>query len=280
MKDAHCGFSYTAAHLWPSKMVHQLLAKLVDRGLNLQTGTAVNSVSEELDGDGRYVVRTPRGEVRASKIVYATNAYTGQLLPQYERSITPIRGICGHIVSPKGARSPHLVNTYGIKFDPRNNDYLIPRPDGSIIVGGARQRFWHKRDRWFGTVKDDEMVNEAVSYFDGYMQRHFHGWEDSQARAERVWVGIMGYSSDFMPHVGEVPGRPGQFVIAAFNGHGMPQILLSAEGIAAMVRDGVPFERTKLPGIFKTTAKRLTREDSPLEESLRPLWEPHGRAKL
>lgn len=170
-------------------MVHQLLERLIDKGLNAQANTAVSSVSAEKDSAGRWVIQTSRGTIKSPKVVYATNAYTSQLLPEYRRSITPIRGICSRIARPKGTKTPHLVNTYGIRFDARNNDYLIPRPDGSIVVGGARQRFWHNRHRWFRTVKDDELVDKAVPYFDGYMQRLFRGWEDSGAQVEKVWTG-------------------------------------------------------------------------------------------
>lgn len=170
-------------------MVHQLLAKLIRKGVNVQTNTAVKSISSEQDSSGTWTVHTARGGIRAPQIVHATNGYASQLLPEYERSITPIRGICSRIVTPDGRKSPHLVNTYGIKFDSRNNDYLIPRPEGSIIVGGARQRFWHDRESWFSTVDDSQLVKEAVSYFDGYMQRHFRGWENSGAKTDKVWVG-------------------------------------------------------------------------------------------
>jgi hypothetical protein len=97
--------------------------------------------------------------------------------------------VCSHIDSPLKRQTPHLNNTYAIRFDSRNYDYLIPRTDGSIIVGGARQRFWHKPERWFNTVRDDELVDEASSYFDGYMQRYFSGWEKTQAETKKVWTG-------------------------------------------------------------------------------------------
>lgn len=195
VKGASCGFLFTAAHLWPSKMVHQLLERILQKCLNVQANTIVSSVSDERDSAGRWAVQTHRGTIRTSKVVYATNAYTSQLLPDYERSITPIPGICSHSSSPKGLNTPHLVNTYGIRFDARNNDYLTPRPDGSIIVGGARQRFWHRRHRCSDTLRDDELVGEAVSYFDGYMRRHFRGWEDSEARTEKVWTGSRSYTT-------------------------------------------------------------------------------------
>ncbi|KAF5011043.1 hypothetical protein FDECE_2850 [Fusarium decemcellulare] len=280
IKGAQCCFSYTAAHLWPSKMIHQLLQLLLDKGVKLYSHTPVSSVSSTQDSNGRWTVTTPGGSIKAQKIIYATNGYTSQLLPQYARCIVPIRGIACHISSPKGTNTPHLVNTYGIRFDARNNDYLIPRPDGSIIVGGARQRFWHNKERWYGTVRDDELVDEAVSYFDNYMQRYFRGWENSGAEVESIWTGIMGYSGDFMPHVGQVPDKPGQFIIAGFTGHGMPQVLLSSKGMAAMVRDGVPFENSGLPRIFKTTKARISSERNLMEESLEPLWKTGRESKL
>ncbi|KAH7148212.1 FAD dependent oxidoreductase-domain-containing protein [Dactylonectria macrodidyma] len=277
---AQCCFSFTAAHLWPLKMVQQLVQKLLGKGLSLHTDTPVSSVSSEVDNDGMWTVKTPRGDIRAPKVVYATNGYTAQVLPEYRNTIVPVRGIASHIESPKKQNTPHLVNTYGIRFDALNNDYLIPRADGSIIVGGARQRFWHNRDRWFDNVRDDELVQEAVSYFDGYMQRHFRGWENSEAKTKKVWTGIMGYSSDFMPHIGEVPRKPGQFIIAGFSGHGMPEILLSSKGLAAIIRDGIPFEKCGLPQIFKTTESRVSSKRSLLEESMQPLWEGNTKPKL
>ena len=170
-------------------MVHQLLTKLLKQGVNAQANTPVTSVSSSQDSSGWWSVNTARGTIRARKVIYATNGYTASVLPEYDDSIVPIRGICSHIESPKGVDAPLLVNTYGIRFDARNNDYLIPRADGSIVVGGARQRFWHKRDRWFGITRDDELVDEAVSYFDNYMQKHFRGWEESEAKTSKVWTG-------------------------------------------------------------------------------------------
>jgi glycine/D-amino acid oxidase-like deaminating enzyme len=67
----------------------------------------------------------------------------------------------------------------------------------------------------------------------------------------------MGYSSDFMPYVGEVPDRPGQMVLAGFSGHGMPLILLSAKAIVQILLHGQSFEQTGVPEIFRATKERL-----------------------
>lgn len=70
----------------------------------------------------------------------------------------------------------------------------------------------------------------------------------------------MGYSSDGLPHVGTVPGRQNQYMLAGFNGHGMPQIFLSAKGVASMVMEDLSYEKTGIPKLYKTTQERL---DSP-----------------
>jgi glycine/D-amino acid oxidase-like deaminating enzyme len=67
----------------------------------------------------------------------------------------------------------------------------------------------------------------------------------------------MGWTSDFMPYVGEVPGKPNQMILAGFSGHGMPLILLSAKAIVQMIRQGSRFEETGVPEIFRATEERL-----------------------
>lgn len=189
MKGAECCFSFTAAHLWPLKLVHHLLGLAIQQGVNLQTNTPVTKVSKTRDINGRWQVETPRGVISASKIVFATNGYTSQILPQYKERIVPVRGVASHIVSPKERNTPHLNNTYSLRFGSQAYDYLIPRADGSIVVGGARQRFWHDKNSWFDNVNDDQLVEATKGYFDGYMQKYFRGWEDSKAGTESVWTG-------------------------------------------------------------------------------------------
>lgn len=72
----------------------------------------------------------------------------------------------------------------------------------------------------------------------------------------------MGYTTDSLPHVGRVPNKPGQLIVAGFNGHGMPQVFLSAKGIADMIVRGVEFEDTGLPRLFKTTRERLASKEN------------------
>lgn len=125
--------------------------------------------------------------MKAKKVVMATNAYTAALLPEYKDKIIPYRAICSHITTP--GRAPHLAHSYALRFNDWDFDYLIPRPDGSIIVGGARQAYIRHLEDWYGNTNDSEVIERAKHYFDGYMQRHFHGWENSGAKVNDVWTG-------------------------------------------------------------------------------------------
>lgn len=190
VKGAKGYVSYSAGHLWPYKLICALLQKAVDAGVNLQTHTPVTRVSDMPDVEGYYTLTTKdRGSVKAKQIIYATNGYTSSILPEFENKILPVKGICSHIVPRKPAPLPK--NSYMIRWSPTEYEYLIPRLDGSIIVGGARSRFYSNLDSWYNTVEDDKLITagNAHHHFDDYMQKVFKGWEDSEAYTENVWTG-------------------------------------------------------------------------------------------
>ncbi|KAK6227635.1 FAD dependent oxidoreductase [Colletotrichum tabaci] len=257
VKGALSCFTFTAGHIWPYKLVMHLLKGVVQKGANLQTHTPVTHISESPLLDGRWKVSTARGSIKARKILLATNGYTSHLAPEFKNHIVPVRGICSRIVVPQGKTAPFLSQTYSIRHGPSMYDYLIPRNDGSIIVGGAKPTFWTDRSQWYNVFDDGTLIEPAKSYFDGLMQRTFRGWENSGAYTGKAWTGIMGFSSDFMPYVGEVPAKPGQFILGGFSGHGMPLILLSAKGVVQMLRHRKPFGETGIPSLFQATKERL-----------------------
>jgi glycine/D-amino acid oxidase-like deaminating enzyme len=78
---------------------------------------------------------------------------------------------------------------------------------------------------------------------------------------------VMGYSTDSIPHVGEVPSKPGQYICAGFTGHGMPQIFLSARGIASMIAEGKSFAESGVPRLYQTSQKRLDNKRNRILES-------------
>jgi len=265
IKGAVAAASSPVASFWPYKFVTQLLARMVERypapTLNAQTNTPVTSV---VVVDGLNVLTTPRGVLKAKKVVFATNAYTAGLLPQFKDVIVPVRGTASHI-TPSHPIHPHLSTTYNLNHGPEKSvDYLNPRPDSSIVVGGAGHLFRSNRALWFDNFDDSTHLPPVVdAYWTDYMQRNFLGWEDSGAETESVWTGIMGVTPDGWAHVGRVPGSEKQWICAGFNGGGMATILTAARGVARMASRDLGFEEVRgecgLLGVMGTGWDRLTR---------------------
>ncbi|KAJ4050720.1 hypothetical protein NW761_005517 [Fusarium oxysporum] len=264
VKGAKGAFKYTTGHLWPYKLIHHMFAEALEHeNLNLQTNTLVTSVSASPEADGSWSVTTSRGVIKARKVTMATNAYTAALLPEYHEKIIPYRAICSRIIAPN---PPLLSDSYAIRFSPTDFDYLIPRPDGSIIVGGARSAYFRQTEDWYGSVDDSKVIERAKDYFEGYMQRHFRGWENSGARTDQVWTGIMGYSADGLPRIGRVPRRKNMFIMGSFTGHGMPQVFLAAKGISRMVLEDLAFSDTEIPRLFEESEARLKSDENFLKD--------------
>lgn len=72
----------------------------------------------------------------------------------------------------------------------------------------------------------------------------------------------MGYTTDFLPHIGPIPGKLGQMIMAGFNGHGMPQTFLSALRVARMLVEGIQYGHTGISRLFQTTPERLQRKEN------------------
>ncbi|EPS30043.1 hypothetical protein PDE_04993 [Penicillium oxalicum 114-2] len=257
VKDAKACATFTAGTMWPYKFIMHLVELIVDAGVNLQTNTPVTSVSA--DAQGGFVVETPRGKMHAGKVVYANNAYVSGLLPQYKKNIVPCKGICCRITVPEGVTAPLLNNSYINRTEDNVLSYLIPRADGSIVVGGAAAIFRKHEDQWYDNVDDSVLIDSAKDYYNDYMQKTYRGWEDSGAKIDKIWTGVMGYSYDSNPHIGTVPGGDDQYILAGFNGHGMPVIWLSAKELARMIVDDIPFEQTAMPRLFQTSQYRIDR---------------------
>ncbi|KAI1024117.1 hypothetical protein LB504_005042 [Fusarium proliferatum] len=245
-----------------------MIINAVDAGYDKLVNAGVSAIKSVFYVDGKYTetsVITTRGAIRARKVIVATNAYTAALLPEYRDKIIPYRAICSRIVA---TNPPLLADSYAIRFSPTDFDYLIPRLDGSIIVGGARSAYFRYREDWYGSVDDTKVIERAKDYFEGYMQRDFRGWENSGAHTDQVWTGIMGYSADGLSRIGRVRGRENMFIMGGFTGHGMPQVFLTSKGISRMVLQDLAFSETGIPRLFEESKSRLMSDENFLKEMI------------
>lgn len=223
-----------AARMWPYKFVSRVLEDLLNSHsstFNLQTLTPVT----QLTPTGSEVsVHTSRGIISAKKVICATNAYTSHLLPQFAPLIVPVRGQMSALAPfASVAGVENRLNTSLGFASSGEEDYLIQRPTERgehLMFGGGRSH----GGRTVGTTDDSSIDPETETYLRKRLGKVLGLPESGQAmEAVNMWTGIMGFSRDEKPWVGEVGG--GVFVAAGFTGHGMPNTWLSGKAVAGMV---------------------------------------------
>ncbi|EAQ84852.1 hypothetical protein CHGG_08866 [Chaetomium globosum CBS 148.51] len=264
------GVGYFAGSLSAYKFGIGVLRACVDRGLNLQTGTPVTMLvaasSSATDEKGRWDVNTQRGVVRAGRVVLATNGYTAGVWPRFQGAVVPLRGqVTAHRPGQAMPAGGCLDRTYSFIYE-RGYEYMVSQPEGSrfpgdIIMGGGLARAQEEGLMEFGRT-DDGAVNEEIS---GYLRdttgRYFGpdwGEDHPEGRTRSEWTGIMGFSPDGFPFVGEVPGESGLWASCGFQGHGMVLCWECARALVEMMegRDGEEL-REWFPDIFRITEQRM-----------------------
>lgn len=281
------GVSYAAGSISAYKLGVGVLQCAVKRGLNLQTTTPVTEIVQSDDSGEGWKVCTPRGAIWAKKVVLATNGYTAHLWKPFQGAVVPLRGqITAH---RPGANMPAngLPGTYSFIYD-TGYEYMIPRPQkvtnpspslidpqfveedraGDIIIGGGLGRAPEEGLFEYGTT-DDTTINGDISkyLFDTTSQYFGEKWgaDHPDGRIRKEWTGIMGYSPDGFPFVGEVPGQKGLWASCSFQGHGMVFCWMCAKGLVQMMRpqddkgaaDSTPDLDEWFPEVFRITEERM-----------------------
>lgn len=282
--------NYPAGHLWPYKLATGLIKLGLKKGMNLQSYTPVTGLKEA--HGGRWTVETARGSITTTTVVVASNAFTSSFLPEFRNLIIPIRGTACSITpapaySKGGARGP-IPYTFGFRHATGDVDYMIARTgrkgipgtgDQSIILGGAKSCFLKDTKLWYDNIDDSVLMPGVREYFEGFMKKHFVGWDgNAHGNVDRVWSGVLGYSSDFIPYIGHHPDRPGVFVCAGHNGHGMPRIPGATKPLATLLYSylstgAVTPEAQKvidrdLPRPFHITKERMSSKTNVIKEAM------------
>ncbi|MDX6544821.1 MAG: gamma-glutamylputrescine oxidase [Gaiellales bacterium] len=191
------------AELMPAAWVRALVEAVADRGAEVFERSPVDDVVA--DGDG-WSVRAGLGTVRAQAVVVACDGLIPRLLPELEHVIYPVRGQVA--VTEPLAQVPLTHPTHSQS----GFMYYRPTADGRVVVGGGRlEQLEHE-------YTDDERTTAAVqAQLDRFLREHLGL---GRARVTHRWAGIMGFSADLLPVVGELPGRPGLYVAGGYSGVG------------------------------------------------------------
>ncbi|KAF1970690.1 FAD dependent oxidoreductase [Bimuria novae-zelandiae CBS 107.79] len=264
-----------AGSLWPYKLVTFILEKLVKEGsLNLQTKTPVT----EITFGEKHTLHTPRGKITAPTVILATNAYTAALLPNFADLIVPCRGQMSALFPPKNSTLlPHSYGMVAALGQPANNDdYLIQRPYSGVPNPAAHYMFGGGRGMGhlatIGASDDSVSDPDSAAYLRRALLQVMKLDGDTEGltelKAAKEWTGIMGFSRDDHPWVGQLPGIKGLWLSAGYTGHGMPNATLCGKAVVDMLLGeaaGTPLstlqqsmvEKGDIPKAYLLTEERL-----------------------
>jgi glycine oxidase len=189
----HGSFLPDVAQVRNPWLVKALQAACAQRGVALLAGHPVMAM--EHDGQRIHSVRTPAGEITAGQFVIAGGAWSGELARQIgiEFPIEPVRG---QIV---------LLETRPLPFTQvieSGTRYLVPRPDGRILIGSTEEHVgFDKRSTAGGVTRLLALAQQLVPCL-------------ADARIERTWAGLRPYRPGGLPYIGH-GGRYDNLFIAA-----------------------------------------------------------------
>ena len=187
--------------LHPARWYRLLAGAAEEAGARICEGSAVRG-PVPAPREGR--VETDGGSVRARHVVVAADGALPALVPEYAGRVR--------------ARRLHMVATEPLPpaldrlvYARWGYEYLQQRPDGRILAGGFSDV--DARGSYTDSDAGEPLIWERV---EAYLRDDL----GVAARVSHRWAGVVGYSDDSLPYVGEVPGRAGLYVAGGYSGTG------------------------------------------------------------
>lgn len=214
----------------PGPATRALARWAASRGCSVVEGTHVREVVRGEDG---LVCRTETGEIRARMVVYATHIDSRPFSALVGDEVVPIRG------QGLRARVPGLSVRRGCFATHWKMNVWRQAPDGTLHLSGWRHNAWD-RSYWKTRPELDERLQEDL---ETWVRTAFPG---AKLEITDRWSGIFGWTSDYLPLVGPLPGAPDEMVITGFSGGGLPFAFESGRILAAAIAGKEPVPGARL----------------------------------
>lgn len=190
----------------PGPTAQALARGAVERGARVVEGVSVDEVVRR---DGALSCETDAGNLTASMVVYATHVDSRRFSALLGDEIVPIRGQ-GLSAEVEGLPPQHGCYSTHWKLNVWRQD-----PAGTLYLGGWRHDAWD-RSYWKTRPElDERLQGDLEDWFQMVFPR-------VKLKVVRRWSGIFGWTSDYLPLVGPLPGAPDELVISGFSGGGLP----------------------------------------------------------
>jgi glycine/D-amino acid oxidase-like deaminating enzyme len=190
--------------LQPARFVRRLAGLAADAGVEIRAHERIETL-DELD---------------AGAVIVATDGYPSGLLGELEGAIIPTRGqmIATEPLPERLFDRPH--------YGRHGFDYWQQTPDGRVLAGGFRDV---GIDSEFTA---DEVITPLIQ---GALEDFVFGLLGRRVEITHRWAGIFGLVLDFMPVVGQVPGREDVWMAGGYSGHGNVLGLMCGDLVAKAV---------------------------------------------
>jgi sarcosine oxidase, subunit beta len=184
--------------------------RAADRGAAIRTHAAVSAI--EPDPGGGFTVTTSRGRVRARRVVNAAGAWSGEIAALCGMSL-PLRseGLHVNVTEPRERFLEPLVQHIGRRLT------LKQSSSNTFIIGGGWPARPAPAPARYATVWESAAGNAAVAV------RVVPRLAD--VRVVRTWSGVMAFTDDLSPVVGESRALPGYFTCVATTGFTLGPLL-------------------------------------------------------
>lgn len=196
-------------------LVAALARACAHRGVTIREGSAVERVNVR---DGAVVgVHLDDADVDANVVVVAAGAWSGAIDGIPAGAVAPVRPVKGQIVRLRGTNGfalAHVIRTPRV--------YILPKPDGSVLVGATQEEAGFDARPSAGGVKD--LLEHAWEVLPAVYELPF----------ETVEVGFRPAARDHLPIIGATGVRG----LVMATGHFRSGILL-APATADAVVEGV-----------------------------------------
>jgi glycine/D-amino acid oxidase-like deaminating enzyme len=220
-EDLLAAFFAEDAELMPTAWVRALVEAAADRGAHVFEHSPVTGLAPN---GGGWTATTGGGSVHAQAVVVASDGLIPQLVPELSGAIYPVRGQVA--ATPPLDQMPLACPTHSQS----GFMYYRPTPDGRLVVGGGRL------EQLEAEYTDDEQTTAAVQRVLDRFIRDRLGL--AAVPVTHRWAGIMGFSADLLPVVGELPGRPGLHVAGGYSGVGNVHGYLCGRMVADLIAAG------------------------------------------
>ncbi|MCP4561633.1 MAG: FAD-binding oxidoreductase [Bosea sp.] len=239
----------------PAKYHLGLLRLARSAGVEIIEYTPVTGLVE---GDGTTEITTARGEVHASDVILATNAYTGRELPWYRRRVIAVGS---HMIatSPLPAGEVDRLLPGGrLINDTRKLAYAFrASPDRQRLLVGGRALQLDRVDPVGIARRLKEVLVQSFPSL-------------AEVRISHAWEGRVGFTFDRIPHMGKrgnvhhVLGCNGSgIVMSSYLGRRTAELLLSGHSTSLFAQQELPSRRyyTGIPWFMPPMTFALSLQD-------------------